>query len=98
MRFFTKFFTPAAACAAVLSIGACAWYDNAPAPTSKAPGVYHTTQEKVTPSGTKTTTEQTTNVYRGTDGTKKAVVKTETTRDPKGLFNQEKTTTYKSYN
>jgi hypothetical protein len=91
-----KFLMLSVACAAIAGLTACESYPWTPA--QKDPGVYKTTQERVSPSGTKTTTNQTTSVYRDTDGQKKAVVKTEQTRDPKGLFNKEKTTTYKTYN
>lgn len=91
-----KFFTLTVACAALAGLTAC---ESAPwSPTHKDPGVYRTTTESTNAAGTKTTTNQTTSVYRDTDGQKKAVVKTEQTRDPKGLFNQEKSTTYKTYN
>lgn len=67
-------------------------------PTTKEPGVYKTTSTSKNPAGTKTTTEKTTSVYHDQYGNKKATVKTETTQDPKGLFNKEKTTTVKTYN
>lgn len=92
----SKFFALTAACAAVLGLTACETYPWSPA--NKAPGVYKSESTSTGPSGTKTTTKQTTSVYRDGSGDKKATVKTETTRDPEGLFNKEKTTTYKTYN
>lgn len=67
-------------------------------PTSKPPGTYKASTSSTAPDGTKTTTDQTTHVYRDADGNKKAVVQTETSRDPKGLFNKETSKTTKSYN
>lgn len=89
-----KFLTLLAASAVALSLTAC----DTVGPTSKEPGVYKTTTTSKNPSGTKTTTEKTTSVYHDQYGNKKATVKTETTKDPKGLFNKEKTTTVKTYN
>ena len=67
-------------------------------PTSKAPGTYKSSSESTSPNGTKTTTDQTTHVYRDPSGNKKAVVETETKTDPKGLFNSSTSKTTKSYN
>lgn len=78
---------------AALGLAACeSW------PTSKPPGTYKTTSQSTNAQGTKTTTDQTTYVYRDGSGNKKATVKTETSSDPKGLFNKQKTETVKSYN
>ena len=89
------FLTLFAASTIALSIAAC---DTVGGPTSRDPGVYKTTTTSKSPSGTKTTQEKTTSVYRDQYGNKKATVKEETTTDPKGLFNKEKTTTVKTYN
>lgn len=91
-----KYFVMTAALLGVLGLTACESYPWSP--TQKDPGVYRTTSENTNRAGTTTKTNQTTSVYRDTDGQKKAVVKTEQTRDPKGLFNKEKTTTIKTYN
>lgn len=79
---------------ATLGLTACEsyWWEN------KAPGTYKSSSESTNAYGTKTTTDQKTHVYRDTDGYKKAVVETETTRDPKGLFNKQTTKSTKSYN
>lgn len=66
-------------------------------PTNKPPGTYKTTSESTNADGTKTTTDKTTYVYRDGSGDKKATVKTETSSDPKGLFNKKTTETTKSY-
>jgi len=88
------FLTLVAASVIILSVTAC----DTVGPTSRDPGVYKTTTTSKTPSGTKTTTEKTTSVYRDQYGNKKATVKEETTTDPKGLFNKEKSTTIRTYN
>lgn len=67
-------------------------------PTSKAPGTYKSSSTHTDASGTKTTTDQTTHVYRDPAGDKKAVVETETKTDPKGWFNSSTSKTTKSYN
>ncbi len=92
----TKYLTLAAVAVAALSVSACESYPWSPA--QKAPGVYKSTATSTSPNGTTTKTKETTSVYRDASGDKKAVVKTETTRDPEGLFNKEKTTTVKTYN
>lgn len=79
---------------AVLGLGACSNMDS---PTSKPPGTYKSTSESTNANGTTTKTDQTTHVYRDSSGNKKAVVETEQSRDPDGLFNKEKSTTYKKY-
>ena len=65
---------------------------------TKAPGTYKSTSEHTSASGTTTKTNTTTHVYDDADGNRKAVQKTETTSDPKGLFNKKTTTSTKSYN
>lgn len=87
-------FTMLSAAAAVLTLAACA--ETNPV-TNKAPGTYRASAESTNTAGTTTKTKQTTNVYNKAGGDKEAIVKTETTTDPKGLFNKEKTTTYKKY-
>jgi len=79
--------------ALALSAAACS-----NAPTTAEPGVYKSTTKATGPNGTTTKTEKTTSVYEDAYGDKKATVKTETTNDPKGLFNKTKTTTVKTYN
>lgn len=78
---------------ATLGLAACeSW------PTNKPPGTYETKTESTNAYGTKTTTDQKTHVYRDPYGNKRAVTETETTRDPKGLFNKETSKTVESYN
>lgn len=61
------------------------------------PGKYESSSSSTNAAGTKTTTDKETNVYYDEHGNKKATVKTETTRDPKGLFNKETTESTKTY-
>jgi hypothetical protein len=58
------------------------------------PGKYENTTESTNRYGTKTERNSSTEVYVDKYGNKKAVIESETTRDPKGLFN--KTTTSKT--
>jgi hypothetical protein len=67
-------------------------------PTSKAPGTYKSSSSHTDASGTKTSTDQTTHVYRDPSGDKKAVVETKTKTDPEGWFNSSTTKSTKSYN
>lgn len=77
------------------ALGAC----TAPySPTHKPPGTYKSSSSSTDASGTKTTVNKTTHVYEDSSGNKKAVVKTETSKDPEGLFNKETSTTTKTYN
>ena len=78
-----------------LGLAAC---ETAGWPTSKPPGTYKESHESTNAAGTKTTTNQTTHVYRDPSGDKKAVVETKTKTDPEGLFNSSTTKTTKSYN
>ncbi len=88
------FFTITALSLTLVGLTACM---NAAGPTSKPPGTYKSSHETTGADGTKRTTDQTTYVYRDPSGDKKAVVQTETTKDPKGLFNKQKSETTKSY-
>jgi hypothetical protein len=81
--------------AATLGTAACSTWDS---PTNKPPGTYKSTSESTNARGTTTKTDKTTYVYEDPSGNKKAVEKTETSTDPKGLFNKQTTTTTKSYN
>lgn len=80
---------------AVLGLGACSMWDD---PTSKPPGTYHDSSSSTSSNGTNYKTDKTTDVYTDANGNKKAVVKTQTTKDPEGLFNKSTTTTTKTYN
>ncbi len=80
--------------AAVLAVSACSSWD----PTYKDPGTYRETETRVDGYGTKTTTTKNTTVYRDSTGNKRAVEQTETSTDPKGLFNKSTSTTTRTYN
>lgn len=78
--------------AATLAIAACSMNS----PTNKPPGTYKSTSEYTDSQGTTHKADQTTHVYKDSSGNKKAVVKTDTSTDPKGLFNKkDSTSTYK---
>ena len=76
----------------LLSVAGCT-----AAPTTLPPGEYKKTEKSVNEYGTTTTKETTTDVYYDRYGNKRAVQETETTRDPKGMFNKEKSTTTRTY-
>lgn len=84
-----------AATVATLSMGACSMMDD---PTSKPPGTYKDSTMSTAPDGTTYKTNTTTSVYKDGSGDKKAVVKTDSSKDPDGLFNKQDSTTYKTYN
>lgn len=67
-------------------------------PTSKPPGEYKSTYKTTNSAGTTTKTSEKTKVYYDNNGQKRAVKETETTKDPKGLFNKSTTSTTKTYN
>ena len=79
--------------AAVLSLGACSSWN----PAHKAPGKYESSSKTTTSSGTTYKTNKTTDVEVDQYGNKRAVVETETTKDPEGLMNKSTTTTKKTY-
>lgn len=62
------------------------------------PGHYENSSSSKSANGTKTTVNKETDVYYDQYGNKRTTVQTETTKDPKGLFNKEKTKTVKTYN
>ena len=74
-----------------LTVSACSTTSR---PTDLAPGKYEKTTRSTDAYGTETTRKSSTNVDVDRNGNKSAVVKTETTRDPEGMFN--KTTTSKT--
>ncbi len=88
------FLTVTAVTAATLAVAACSMNS----PTNKPPGTYKSSSESTNAYGTTTKTDKTTYVYRDPSGDKKAVTRTETSTDPKGLFNKRTTTSTKSYN
>lgn len=89
-----KFLTVTAVTMLALGVSACAEHRAAATATSLPPGKYEHSSQSTDSRGTRTERESSTNVYVDEYGNKKAVVKSETTRDPKGLFN--KTTTSKT--
>lgn len=79
--------------AAVLMIAACS--SN---PTTLPPGEYKKTERSVNEQGTETKKQTTTNVYYDEYGNKRATKETETSKDPKGLFNKSTSKTTETYN
>ena len=77
---------------ATLGLAACAETN------TLAPGHYEHSSTSTSRNGTKTTVNKETDVYYDQYGNKKTTVQTETTKDPKGLFNKEKTKSVKTYN
>jgi outer membrane lipopolysaccharide assembly protein LptE/RlpB len=75
-----------------LTLGACT-HDNKSA-LDMPPGKYERTTSSTDANGTTTQNQTSTDVNVDQYGNKRAVVETQTTQDPKGLFN--KTTTNKS--
>ncbi|MBN8530881.1 MAG: hypothetical protein J0L97_03335 [Alphaproteobacteria bacterium] len=61
----------------------------------RAPGKYESTTTSTDQYGTTVKREETTDVQVDSSGRKKAVVKSKTTRDPKGLLNKTTTETEK---
>ncbi len=60
--------------------------------TDLPPGKYESETSSVNADGTKTTRSTTTEVEQDSDGDKSATTETKTTRDPKGLFNKQTST------
>lgn len=58
---------------------------------NRAPGKYESTTSSTDSAGTTTERSTSEDVSVDDNGNKKAVVKTKTTRDPKGLFNKQTT-------
>lgn len=73
-----------------LSLSACM---SAQSPTDLPPGKYEKKTSSTDAYGTTTKREMSTEVDRDAYGNKRAVVETETTEDPKGLFNKRTTKT-----
>lgn len=67
------------------------------APRSLPPGEYKKTERSVSSDGTEYKKETTTDVYYDAYGNKRATQETETSKDPKGLFNKSTSTTKKTY-
>lgn len=88
----TQLLTLCAIAVTGLTVSACSTATSRP--TDLAPGKYEKTTRSTDAYGTETTRKSSTNVDVDSSGNKSAVVKTETTKDPEGLFN--KTTTSKT--
>lgn len=78
---------------ALTTIAACT-----AAPTTLPPGEYKKSERSVSSDGTEYKKETTTNVYVDEYGNKRAVKETETSKDPKGLFNKSTSTKTETYN
>lgn len=88
-----RFFALLGVSAAILTIAACT-----AAPTTLPPGQYEKTEKSVNQYGTEVSKETQTRVYYDQEGNKRAVQETETSTDPKGLFNKSTSKTVKTYN
>ena len=77
---------------AVMTVSACASH-----PTTLPPGEYSRTERSVNADGTEVKKTTDTSVYYDRDGNKRAVQETETSKDPKGLFNKSTSTKTKAY-
>ncbi len=86
----TKLSALLAVCVTTLALSACHTTPTRSA-TDLPPGKYEKSTTSTDANGTTTTRDNTTNVTVDQYGNKHAVVKSDTTKDPKGLFN--KTTT-----
>lgn len=85
----SKFLAFTALSLSVLAVSACTTRSHI---QDLPPGKYESTTKSTNTSGTNTTVKKTTNVGVDSYGNKVGTVKTETTRDPEGLFNKSKTT------
>lgn len=92
-----KFISLFLICGFVFALAACTMNHPKTSPKMLAPGEYTDTEKSTNAQGT--TTEQTTNtnVYYDQYGNKRAVQETQTSSDPKGLFNKSTTSTTKTY-
>jgi hypothetical protein len=79
--------------AALLTVAACS-----SSPTTLPPGQYSKTHKSTNAAGTTTEQNTETNVYVDEHGNKRAVQKTETSRDPEGLFNKSTSSKTRTYN
>lgn len=82
----------------LLTLVAVATLGLAACESSLPPGHYENSSSSTSRSGTKTSVNKETDVYYDQHGNKKTTVQTETTKDPKGLFNKETTKSVKTYN
>jgi hypothetical protein len=87
----TKLTTIVAVSVLTLGLAACEMHNK---PYNPAPGSYDKTSRSTDANGTTYEQDNSTDVTVDSDGRKKTVVRTKTTKDPKGLMN--KTTTSKT--
>jgi hypothetical protein len=80
--------------AAVLTLSACTPAENA---STLAPGTYEHSSTRTDANGTTYETKRTTDVEVDRYGNKSATVKTEQSKDPKGLFNKSSNTSTSTY-
>lgn len=78
-----KILTLLAVSTVALSVGACTTRA-----TDLPPGQYEKTTKSTNAYGTETVQKNETEVYYDQNGNKKAKIESETTQDPKGLFNK----------
>jgi hypothetical protein len=83
-----RFLTLTAISIAALSIAACTPAEQA---LNKPPGKYESSTSSTDANGVATEQNKSTSVGYDSNGNKKAVVKSKTTRDPPGLFNKSTT-------
>ena len=86
--------TICAVCGSVLLLSACGPQNDV---ANMKPGKYESTTRSTDKHGTSYEKDNTTEVTVDRYGNKKAVVETETTTDPKGLFNKRTNTSRKVY-
>ena len=66
-------------------------------PADRPPGTYESESTRIDSSGTKYKTKTVSEVEYDKYGNKKATVETETSKDPRGLFNKTETKTTETY-
>ena len=87
------FFTLMFLSVSILTVSACTMND----PADMPPGKYERTTTSTDANGTEYKTQKSTDVTVDEDGDKKAVVKSKSTQDPKGLFNKKTTSSESTY-
>lgn len=81
---------------AMFVMPSCAQYPQT-SPKTLAPGEYTNAQRSTSAKGTTTERITNTNVYYDKNGNKAATQETQTSTDPKGLFNKSTSSTTKTY-
>ena len=87
-----KIIVPVLGTLSILAVAACS-----SAPTTLPPGEYEKTHRTTDAAGNEVEQTTRTEVYYDAEGNKRAVQETETTTDPKGLFNKSTTSTTRTY-